>query len=38
MELENFILKHFQETGVWLPTGEKYEDDEEGEPVHEKIT
>ena len=24
-EIENFILKHFQETGVWLPTGEKYE-------------
>lgn len=31
MEIENFILKHFHETGVWLPTGQRY-DDEKKEP------
>ena len=31
MEIENFILKHFRDTGVWLPTGKKYEDDDKEE-------
>jgi hypothetical protein len=27
MEIENYILKHFHETGIWLPTGQKFEED-----------
>lgn len=27
MEIENFILQHYRETGVWLPTGKKDEDE-----------
>jgi hypothetical protein len=27
MEIENFILKYYHETGIWLPTGKKDDDD-----------
>ena len=37
MEIENFILQHFRETGVWLPTGKKYEDEQEEEKEDDKI-